>query len=308
MKEIPKESTYVLITAARNEERYIEDTIKSVISQTVLPKKWVIVSDGSTDRTDEIVKGYMADYDWISFSRMPERRDRQFAAKVTCFNAGYETLSKIDYDVIGNLDADISFEKDYFEFLLDKFSKMPDLGVAGTPFVEEGYSSTDDSFEGEKHVAGGCQLFRRECFERIGGYVPIKGGGIDWVAVTSARMNGWRTLSFRERQFMHHRHLGTGGSNRIAAEFNYGKKDYFLGGHPLWEVFRCAYQLTRKPYLMKGLVIMSGYIWAGLNGTKRPISRELMDFHRKEQMYKLRLILHRTFRLRKTDKFDVAPL
>jgi poly-beta-1,6-N-acetyl-D-glucosamine synthase len=113
--------SYVLITPARNEEASIGDTIESVISQTVLPKKWVIVSDGSTDRTDAIVREHLSGNPWIDLIRMPEHRDRQFAAKVNSFNAGYAGLRGVDYDIIGNLDADISFEPDYFEFLLSKF-------------------------------------------------------------------------------------------------------------------------------------------------------------------------------------------
>jgi glycosyltransferase involved in cell wall biosynthesis len=124
---------YVLITPARNEEAFIEKTIQSVIAQTILPKKWIIVSDGSTDRTDNIVAHFTEKYPWIELVRMPEHRDRQFAAKVHCFNAGYSRLQELDYEIIGNLDADISFEEDYFEFLLEKFAMMPGLGVAGTP-------------------------------------------------------------------------------------------------------------------------------------------------------------------------------
>jgi len=225
---------YVLITPARNEEAYIRLTIESVISQTVLPERWVIVSDGSTDRTDEIVKEYLNAYPWMELLRIPDRRERSFAGKVTCFEAGYKKLSQghVHYDIIGNLDGDISFEPDYMEFLLSKFENIADLGMAGTPFLENGYSSIRDSFEGSKHVAGGCQLFRRQCFEEIGGYVPNKEGGIDWIAVTTARMKGWKTISFKEKVFFHHRKLGTGGTPGIIALFNYGKKDYYLGNHP----------------------------------------------------------------------------
>src|SRR5689334_14683595 len=108
--------SYVLVTPARNEAAHIDRTIRSVLSQTILPTTWAIVSDGSTDRTDEIVKGYLAENPWITFIRMPEHRDRNFAAKVTCFNAGYEVLNDQRYDIIGNLDADTSFSSDYFEF------------------------------------------------------------------------------------------------------------------------------------------------------------------------------------------------
>jgi glycosyltransferase involved in cell wall biosynthesis len=300
-----KSLSYVLVTPAHNEEEYIEKTIQSVISQTVLPEKWVIVSDGSTDHTDEIVKKYCEGYRWIELLRMPEHRDRQFAAKVHCFKAGYARVKDIKYDIIGNLDADISFDKDYFEFLLEKLSQMHRLGVAGTPFVEDGYSSVTDSFEGAKHVAGGCQLFRRTCFEEIGGYIPNKGGGIDWIAVTTARMKGWETQSFREKYFFHYRRLGTGGSNTIRSIFSYGEKDYFLGGHPLWEMFRVLYRMKKKPYVLGSLILISGYCWAALSAAERPVSPELMKFHQEEQMQKLRLILKSVLTFNKIDKYDL---
>ena len=127
---------YVLITPARNEEAFIGQTIESVVAQTVLPIKWVIVSDGSTDRTDGIVKEYTAKYKWIELIRMPERTERHFAGKVHAFNAGYAKVKNLSYDVIGNLDADITFEEDYMAFLLGKFAEYPLLGVGGTPFRE----------------------------------------------------------------------------------------------------------------------------------------------------------------------------
>jgi len=289
--------SYVLITPARNEGAYIEKAIRSVISQTILPKRWVIVSDGSTDRTDEIVNAYLAGNPWIKLIRMPEHRDRNFAAKVACFNAGYECFkNNNDYDIIGNLDADISFRSDYLEFLLQKFASMPDLGVAGTPFVEDGFQY-DYRFVNIEHVSGACQLFRRQCFEDIGGYTPIKGGGIDWVAVTTARMRGWKTRTFTEKSCIHHRKIGTGRSNVLLSRFRFGKQDYYLGGHPVWEIFRCIYQIKLKPYVIGGLMIFSGYLWASLTRLERPISPELVQFRRKEQMQRLKRLLGGLVRL-----------
>src|ERR1700690_2253411 len=223
---------YVLITPARNEEAFIEKTIVSVINQTVLPVKWVIVDDASSDKTAEIIGRYLPDHPWIEMVQMPPRRDRSFAAKVHSFNAGYEKVKGLEYEVIGNLDSDVSFERDFLEFLIGKFADDPSLGVAGTIFKEDGYSSDKDSFEGQTHVSGQVQLFRRRCFEEIGGYIPHRAGGIDWMAVTTARMMGWKTKSFREKCFFHHRHLGTAGRGVHAAIFSYGEKDFYLGGHP----------------------------------------------------------------------------
>jgi biofilm PGA synthesis N-glycosyltransferase PgaC len=299
------ELSYVLITPARNEEVFIEKTIESVINQTVLPMKWVIVDDGSTDKTREIVSRYLAQYPWIEMVQMPQRRDRSFAAKVMAFRVGYERVKGLQYEIIGNLDADISFEKDHFEFLLRKFSEDPTLGVAGTVFREDGYSSERDSFEGHKHVSGQCQLFRIQCWGEIGGYIPNRAGGIDWMAVTTARMKGWKTESFREKWFFHYRHLGTAERSVLSSLFSYGEKDYYLGGHPVWELFRVAYRATKQPYILGGIALGLGYCWALVCRTSRPVSRELMAFHRNEQMLKLKAILKFVVCLKRVDSFNV---
>jgi biofilm PGA synthesis N-glycosyltransferase PgaC len=281
--------SYVLITPARNEEAFIGLTIESVVQQTVRPLKWVIVSDGSTDRTDEIVRQYAARYEWIDFVRMADREERHFGGKVACFNAGYNRLQGLAYSVIGSLDADLSFEPGYFEFLLDRFLNDPLLGVAGTPFVENG-RSYDFRFSSTDHVSGACQLFRRECYEAIGGYVPLKGGGIDSVAVMTARMKGWRARTFTEMVTHHHRPMGTGnGGGKVAANFRFGQKAYRLGWHPAWQFVRSVYQMTKWPYLAGGAALLAGYVYASLARVERPLSRELMDFQRRDQMKRLRL-------------------
>jgi len=297
---------YVIVTPARDEEDNIERLMRCMISQTVLPVRWVIVSDGSRDKTDEIVERYIKEHNWIELVRMPEHRDRNFGAKVQCFKIGYERLKNISHDIVGNLDADVSFENDYIEFLLERFIDNHSLGVAGTPFVENsGYSSNSDSFEGGKHVAGGCQFFRKACWEEIGGYKANKAGGIDWIAVTTARMYGWTTQSFPQKVFFHHRSLGTGESNKFKSNFNYGRKDYYLGNHPLWEAFRIAYRLTKRPYFVAGFITLVGYLWALFTRMERPISKDLMKFHRNEEMRKLKAILRSVIKLKKINKYDL---
>ena len=146
------------------------------------------------------------------------------------------------FDIIGNLDADISFESNYFSFLLSQFSKHPELGVAGTPFLENNFQY-DYRFTNIEHVSGACQLFRRKCYEDIGGYIPLKSGGIDWVAVTTARMKGWKTKTFTDMVCYHHKKIGTGNSTPFLVPLRQGKKDYLLGGHPLWQILRGFYQM-----------------------------------------------------------------
>jgi glycosyltransferase involved in cell wall biosynthesis len=296
---------YVLITPAHNEEAFIEKTLDSMSAQTLLPEQWIIVDDGSSDRTAEIIQRYARRFSWIQLVQRPPRLDRSFAGKVQAFNAGFEHVQSVSFEVIGNLDADLSFEPDYLEFLIQKFAEDPRLGVAGTPFTEgDGYDSARHSFEGENHVAGGCQLFRRRCFEDIGGYIPNPAGGIDWVAVTTARMKGWRTRSFPQKRFHHYRPLGTAGRSGMAASFSYGEKDYYLGGSPLWQLFRVAYRATKQP--LDGFALLVGYCWAALRRMKRAVPPELMSFHRREQMNKLKLIFHSLLRFKKIDNFSLV--
>ena len=284
---------YVLVTPARNEEKFIRKTIRSVIEQTVKPRKWVIVSDASTDGTDEIVQEYTGRYDWIKLIRIPEDSDRDFAAKVRCFNAAYATLKGAEYDIIGNLDADISFDPELYEYLLGQFAANKKLGVAGVPFIEEGFASYAHGFVNFDHVSGAVQTFRRECFEEIGGYVPVAGGGIDWIAVTTARMKGWTTRTFTGKVCYHARQMGTAKRGKLAAQFQLGKNDYYLGGHWLWQLFRSIFNMKERPYFIGGIFLFLGYSYGFLRRIKRPVSKELIRFHQHEQMVRLKKIFRK---------------
>jgi GT2 family glycosyltransferase len=279
--------TYVLITPARNEAGSIELTIQSVVAQTARPLKWVIVSDGSTDGTDEIVRKYSDRHAWIELLRMPERKERHFAGKVHAFNAGLARVSDLPFDVIANLDADITFDQDYFAFLLEKLAADPKLGLVGTPYKDASNEIYNFRFVSVEDVSGCCHVFRRECFEAIGGYVPVKGGAIDTIAVLTARMKGWKTRTFTDKVSLHHRKQGTAECGPIRARFDSGAKDYALGNHPLWELFRVAYQITQKPFVLRGLAIGAGFVWATLQRRERPVTRELMAFRRREEMQRL---------------------
>jgi poly-beta-1,6-N-acetyl-D-glucosamine synthase len=281
-------SKYVLITPARNEAQSIELTIQSVVAQTIRPVRWVIVSDGSTDETDNIVSKYAAAHPWIELVRTADRRERHFAGKVQAFNAGYAKVQNLDYEVIGNLDADISFDEGYFALLLRKMSEDRELGLVGTPFKDGPNAVYDYRFVSIEHVSGACQFFRRECFEQIGGYVPVKGGCIDHIAVISARMKGWKTRTFTEKISLHHRQMGTAQDSFLTARFRNGRKDYVIGNHPVWELCRVAYQMTKKPVVLGGVMLISGYVWAMIRRVPRPVSPDLVAFYRREQMQRLR--------------------
>jgi glycosyltransferase involved in cell wall biosynthesis len=282
--------SYVLVSPARNEAAFIETTIESVMRQTHRPIKWVIVSDGSTDGTDAIVEKHAAANPWIELVQMPARRERHFAGKVQAFNAGYASVKDLPYDVIASLDADISFDNEYFAFLLAKLAADSALGLVGTPFQDRG-SIYDYRFVSIEHVSGACQVFRRECFEEIGGYTPMKGGGIDHVAVITARMRGWKTRTFTEKICVHHRQIGSAERGVLSARFNAGALDYALGGHPAWEVFRTAYQMTKPPLFVGGAALLTGYLWALVSRAERPVSPALVEFRRREQMRRLKTAL-----------------
>lgn len=282
---------YVLITPARNEAAFLEPTIASVVAQTVLPLKWVIVSDGSTDGTDDLVARYCARHDWMELLRLPERKQRHFTGKVMAVNAGLARVKDLPYEAIACMDADITFGADYFSFLLQKLSSDPALGIVGTPFLDKSGYTYDYRFSSLDHVSGACQVFRRKCFEDIGGYVPVGNGGIDCIAVTTARMKGWRTRTFPDRVYLHHRLMSGAQCGPLRAKARLGAKDFSLGNHPVWELFRCAYQMSRKPFVLGGVALGAGYLWAMVGRRKRPVSSEFIAFRRREQMRRLKEIL-----------------
>jgi poly-beta-1,6-N-acetyl-D-glucosamine synthase len=291
--DMPGLPSYVLITPARNEARLIEATIKCMIAQTVLPLKWVIVSDGSVDGTDEIVQRYIESNPWIELVRMPERAERHFAGKVHAFNAGNERVRDLAPEFIGNLDADVTFEPDHFEFLVGKAAEDPSLGVFGAPF-REGDFQYDFRYTNIENVWGGCQLFRRECYEDIGGYKPVKGGGIDHIAVVGARMNGWKTRTFIERVCIHHRVMGTAQRGPIESKFRMGVKDHSFGNHPLWELSRAVYQMRNRPFVIGGIAMAAGYFWSILKRAEIRVTPGMVRFVRREQMNRLRKLLGMT--------------
>jgi glycosyltransferase involved in cell wall biosynthesis len=284
---------YVLLTAARNEAGYIDRTLESISAQTILPERWIIVDDASEDATAEVARGFAAEHEWIEVITAAEEGERSFASKARCIAAAYRKVQALDFEVVGNVDADTSFEQDHMEFLLGRFEENPRLGVAGTAYLEEGFDSRRGTMADRRHVSGQCQLFRRECWEDINGYVESPAGGVDWIAVRTARMKGWDTESFHERTFFHHKPMGTAGRSALRAKFHYGQKDYFLGGHPLWEVFRAGFQMRNRPYLVGGAALMAGYAWAWLRRLERPVSPQLAAFHQEEQLARLRELVFR---------------
>jgi hypothetical protein len=196
----------------------------------------------------------------------------------------------VDFDVIGNLDADVSFPDDYFEFLLRKFDEDPQLGMAGTSYREGSFCSTQSRFADLTHVPGQCQVFRRPCFEAIGTYLPAKEGGIDTIAVMMAKAAGWKTRTFVEKTFFHNRTMGAWAGNSLRASFHAGQRDYLLGNHLLWQTARAVHIATQKPFLLGAMLNWLGYVAGVVSLRKKNMPTNCVQLRRREQMQRLAAI------------------
>lgn len=290
---------YVLITAARNEQAHIENTIRSVIAQTVLPLRWVIVSDGSTDRTDEIVRGYANTWRFIELLRAGTHRTHSFASKVYALSQGARRFGQTAFEFIGHLDGDVSFGPSYFADLLERFDRDPNLGVAGGGIYEWDGSKYSPRRENSiRSVAGAVQMFRRQCYDSIGGFLPLEHGGSDWCAEVTARMKGWRVQSFPDLAVYHHR-AARGWVGRLRRRYQEGLMDFSLGSHPLFEIAKLARRLRSSPPVLGSLVRLCGFAWAACRGEKRIVSNQFVLYLRAEQTARLR-----NFALRRSSNIE----
>jgi glycosyltransferase involved in cell wall biosynthesis len=283
-----KDKEYVLITAAHNEEALIANAMRAVITQSVTPNRWVIVSDGSTDHTDEIVESFSKKYSFIELMRLDGHSKRNFKSQVHAINAGYGRVKNHSYRFVGNVDADITFGIGYFESIIERFDRNPKLGLAGG-WVHERVKGVCRSRVGNyfRHVPHAIQLFRRECFEEIGGYLPLKYGGPDTHAEITARMKGWEVEAFPEIPVFHHRPTSA-CEGFLQAAFRQGKMDQSLGYHPVFEILKCFSRARMKPYILYALTQMIGFIGSYCRRDEVVVSHEFIRYLRKEQMDRLR--------------------
>jgi len=278
---------YVLITPAKNEAKNIGKTIESVVSQTVRPLQWVIVSDGSTDGTDDIVKRAASRYPFIIYKRNSSPAGKEFGSKVNAFNLGRSVLTTPDYDLIGNLDADVSFDKDYFEHVIAQFAADPELGLAGGLVWEYVDGKANPFKVSLNSVSGAVQLFRKTCFLEIGGYIPNKSGGIDSAAEICVRACGWVVKTFPELRVLHHGRMLTGAGNVHKMMFRSGITKYKLGYHPLFHSVSCVSRMFNKPPVFGSLCYLAGYCYAAFKGESVILPPNVVRFLRKEQLGRL---------------------
>jgi glycosyltransferase involved in cell wall biosynthesis len=293
LREDGSEPCYVLLTAAHNEQLFIAQTIESVLSQTMAPVKWVIASDGSNDRTDEIVRNYSSRHDFIQLLRVERTQARGVGSKVNALNLANKQLQGMEYEFVGNLDADVTFQPGYFETLLARFQNEPKLGITGGMIYEKrGGKFKSRISNSVTSVAHAAQLVRRECYQAIGGYSALEYGGEDWYAEVSARMRGWLVEATPSLQVMHHRL--TGGADRAMRHcFREGKMDFSVGSHPVFEVLKCARRFAERPLFFGGLARFAGFCSSHITRDARLVSPEFVSFLRSEQKQRLRSLFGR---------------
>jgi biofilm PGA synthesis N-glycosyltransferase PgaC len=279
---------YVVISPVKDEAEYIEQTINSMIHQIILPKVWIIVNDGSKDGTEEIVERYIQSYPWIQLvNRLDSGIRQRGKGVVEAFYTGYKMLS-VDYDFIVKLDGDLSFEPDFFETLLNKFTCDPQLGIAGGGFYERPDGKSWRLFAYKDEVRGANKIYRRGCFESIGGLMPIMGwDGIDeWKALSL----GWKVQSFFETKVYHYRFTGA-ATGIVKRYIEQGHGAYFMGYHPLYLIARGIRSTFDRPFIIGGLALIAAYFESWFLGQKRHSDSALLDYIRRTQLNRLTRLL-----------------
>ncbi len=287
-----KEPGYILITAARNEESYIGHTLQSVVAQTHLPLRWLIVNDGSTDRTEALILEQAARHPFIELLKAQADAVRNFGSKAKAIQAGYERVKELPATYVGILDADVSFEPDYYKQVMARMEQDPALGIGGGVLLDcvRPGRYEEQITAREWSVSGPIQLFRKACWDAIGGYLPIR-GGIDATAEVMARMKGWKVQAFPELKVLHHRTTGTEGQSLAKVFFRRGVDDWQLGYAPLFFLGHALRRGRERPWLVGSLLMLAGFAWAALRGGPRKVPDDFVRFLRAEQQARLRALL-----------------
>ena len=289
---MPISTAYVLVTPTKDEEMTIGETLASVFSQTILPAEWVIVSDGSTDRTDSLIREAQAEHPWITLIQLPSRQGRCFGAVARATKLATERLSVRDYAFIGLLDSDLRFPPGYFESVLSRFHANPRLGLAGGMVLDPG-ESLNSVPDNTADVPGAVQFFRRECFESLSGIHAIPEGGWDMLTCAESRMNGFETTLLTDLVVDHLKPRNIAHGGVISRRWQCGVRDYVLGYHPLFEAVKCIRRLRQKPMLVSAASWWMGYVSAALSRKERSIPDDLLAHIHREQLLRLKNLTRR---------------
>lgn len=265
--------SYLVISPVKDEEQYVEATLASMVAQTVRPARWIIVDDGSADRTVEIVAQYCRQHDWISLVRLPRRTHRGAGAPVIrAFHAGLEQAGGTSYDFIVKLDCDLRLPPDYFECLLGRFEADPQLGIASGVYRELSAGTWKTIGMPDYHAAGASKVIRARCFEQIGGFVEARGW--DTVDEIRAQMRGWRTRHFEDLPFDHLRVEGSARGPLYTARLH-GEVYYLTGGSWCFFLVKTVHRMiTGRPPFFGGLMLLVGFLGPFLTRRRRVVNRD----------------------------------
>jgi biofilm PGA synthesis N-glycosyltransferase PgaC len=278
--------SYLIISAVKDEEQYIETTLESVLLQTVRPARWIIVDDGSGDRTAEIVERYSRNQDWISLIRLP-RRDARLTgtAEIIAFNAGLTRAQGQAYDFVVKLDCDLLLPSGYFEQILGRFKQDPRLGIASGVYIEERNGVSKAVPMPEYHAAGASKVIRRRCFEEIGGFVTSRGW--DTVDEIRAQTLGWRTRHFADITFDHLRPEGS-SLGPLYTNYLHGEVYYLTGGSWSFFLFKTLHRIVvGKPPLIGGLTLLGGFLKPWVMRRDRLVNSAECKWYRQAQQQRV---------------------
>lgn len=276
---------YIIITPVRDEQEHLENTIASVAAQTLLPDKWVIVNDGSTDSTGAIIDAASKQYPWIEGVHRINRGFRKSGGGVVdTFNDGYSRIADQSWDFLVKMDGDLSFERDYFERCFDKFAQNPRLGVGGGAIYNliEGKSVLEScpAF----HVRGATKIYRHACWNAIGGLLPAPGW--DTLDEVKAQMEGWQTLTFPDLRLTHHRMTGAADGAWGGLVKN-GRANYICGYHPLFMAVKCISRVATRPYVWGPVALAWGFISGYLKRIPQVDDNNVIRYLRSQQLLRL---------------------
>jgi biofilm PGA synthesis N-glycosyltransferase PgaC len=278
---------YIIISPVRNEAEYIQRTIEAVLSQTILPKQWIIVNDGSTDATGPIIDEAAKRYSWIKAVHREDRGIRVAGGGVMeAFYTGFKLVTHEQWQYLVKLDGDVTFEPDYFGRCLTQFAQEPRLGIAGGLVCAaiDGALRPESEVDPVFHVRGATKIYRSECWRDIGGLAPAVGW--DTIDELKANMLGWSTRTFPDIKILHHR--PTGAAYGVWANWlKNGRANYAAGYDFVFMVLKCISRFFRKPYGVAALGLWAGFCSGYVNRIWRVDDPALIRYVRTQQMHRL---------------------
>ncbi len=277
--------SYAIISPCRNEAEYMRRTLDTVVAQTVRPARWIVVDDGSTDATPQILAEYTREHPWIEVVPKPDRGFRAVGGGVVeAFNAGLAHLDLDAYTYVTKMDLDLELPPRYFETLIARMEADPRLGsCSGKPYNRREDGTLVSERRGDEMSVGMTKFYRVTCFKEIDGFVPM----VMWDAIDAhrSRQLGWISRSWDDPdlRFVHLRPMGSSQTSVYAGRRRHGMGQYVMGSDLAYFAATCVFRALEPPYVLGGVHMFAGYVDAWRKGVKQLDDRELRDFVRRYQ-------------------------